>query len=76
MKTKRIRRPKESEADDCHFDFYGQQFASVGDPIHVKVIVDGNKYDSSVTDLMRRQARFMLKAADWVDDQVKKGKLQ
>lgn len=76
LKSKRIRRPKEFEKDDCHLDFYGKQFASVGSPIHVKVIIDRNTYDSSVTDLMRRQARFMLKAADWVDDQVKKGRLQ
>lgn len=74
MKT--VRRPREIPDLGCHIDFYYQQFSEATDSPDVTVHVDGNAYDCSSPTMMRRQAKFMMKAADWLEDQDKRGKIK
>lgn len=64
---KRVNKPKADENFGCIIDISYEQFAESGDEPDISISVDDNIYDESCSKLLRKQAQFMLKAADWLE---------
>lgn len=73
--TKKYRKPK-SDGFDRMIDIYYEQYSTVQDPPVVYVRLNYAGYDSGSIKEMRNDAKFLIDAANWMEQELKKGKIR